>query len=181
MAADGPATDIVRTYITQEVQDRASADLKTFRARTGSGEVLFTGAELVNERGEIRSDYFIGDDLIIQLHIETRVDVGSLCISVTLMTDDGIRIANMVDHDSGFTLGTESTGSTLRVTMKDIRLYPGRYIIGFGLSNPAGTLVYDYIEECLVFNIQPGGNRIQRSLPRTSGLILLTPSWELVR
>jgi lipopolysaccharide transport system ATP-binding protein len=38
--------------------------------------------------------------------------------------------------------------------------------------------VFDHIEDCVSFHVLDGGRLTARSLPRSAGLLFLTPEWK---
>jgi hypothetical protein len=58
-----------------------------------------------------------------------------------------------------------------------LRLYPDRYQILFWVGTSDGRETFDYVEHGLHFDVVDGGLLTSRPLPRSSGIIFLTPSW----
>jgi len=104
--------------------------------------------------------------------------VGSLTFAVELATSDGVKLANMVDFDSGFTVPPFSDTLLVRVRLQDVRFYPGSYQIGLFVGSTRGEDCYDHVQDCLRFEIVGGGRLTTRLLPRGAGLLFLTPRWK---
>jgi lipopolysaccharide transport system ATP-binding protein len=97
-------------------------------------------------------------------------------LSVTLTTSDGIPLANMVDADSDFSVVDARPQELVSVLMSDIRFYPGTYYIGLWVGSPASD-TWDHVQDCIAFDVVPGGTVARRRLPREGGLLFLSPAW----
>ena len=176
----GDVNAAVASYLSHHAERSGHADLRDFPTRKGSGAVRFEAVRVLNSAGETASEYNLGDDLTIEFDIQVLRPVGTLTFGVELSASDGLKLANMADFDSGFELESPRQRETLRVRLSDLRLYPDRYFIGLFVGSSHGRDWYDWCEECLQFEIVGGGRLTTRPLPRSSGLLFLTPSWERV-
>jgi lipopolysaccharide transport system ATP-binding protein len=176
----GLTQEIVSAYSSRVLSSNANTDLQNFVAREGSGDVKFVSARLLNKDGNECSQYQVGDDLQIEFQLRKFNNVGPLTIAVELSADDGLKIANMIDFDSNFQLSNKRELQIIRVTLHDMRFYPGRYLISLFVGSPHGRDTFDRVEDCLCFNIEIGGRLTLRTLPRSAGFLFLTPQWQLV-
>jgi len=135
-------------------------------------------AETRNEQGRFCQDFSVGDDVSVSFGLLLTGNRPSTKLAVSLRATDGTPIAHVVDDDSSFTLDRQGGRWTVTVRFRDIRLYPGTYYASLWVMNGPNTEVLDHADDCLSFRIVDGGRLTMRSLPRHSGIIFLTPTWE---
>jgi lipopolysaccharide transport system ATP-binding protein len=176
----GRPEEVIYNYMSSASEKRGFVDCRSITSRQGSGEIRIVWLRLLNKEGSLNTDFSIGDDLILEIGLETHRQVKDIRISVQLSTTDGLNLVNAVDADSGFFLAATKEKETLQVQFADLRLYPGSYLIsvwiGTAVSFAHQTL--DFLEHSVAFEITDGGKFTHRLLPRSSGLFLLTPRWE---
>jgi len=173
----GPATEVVAKYHSESTSVTAEIDLKNYKYRSGSGELRFNWARIRNERGELSSQFSVGDDLYLEFEIEVVRPIDRARLAVTLRASDGLALCNMIDVDSGFEFDRPQRKEIIRIRIDDLRLYPDTYSLGFWSGNLSTTGAYDAIDACLSFHIVDGGRLTQRRLPRNAGILFLTPQW----
>ena len=180
----GPVNPVVDEYLKSDILSEAYIDLKPASvARLGNGKVKFLETYLTrNGQNEYTRVFSIGDDIYFYFAIQFNNPNQSLVrTSVELKTVDGIRLANMIDEDSGFKLTAIINGiGYYRVKIADIRLYPGTYYLSLYAGDTSSTEIYDYLEDCISFEIIDGGKLTSRHLPKSAGLLFITPEWSKV-
>ena len=156
-------------------------ELVNWRNRTG-GDV---GARI--KWVELTSDGKAAHDGSIHIGDSIRVTFGvafdaafvgkPVKLSVTLMTSDGIALANMVDEDSDFCVKSVRAQEVVSVLISDVRFYPGTYYVGLWVGSAASETL-DYVQDCTAFEIVLGGSVARRvRLPRDAGLLFISPAW----
>jgi lipopolysaccharide transport system ATP-binding protein len=161
----------------RSADNQGEVDLTARRDREGSGAVRVQRIRLCDQDGNSRTEFYIGDDLMIEVGLATLTKLSEVKISIQITTSDGINVANMVDIDSGFALLSPQTTEHLNVSLKDLRFYPGRYFLSVWLGSTASGECYDSMHRCASFDIIVGGNLTNRLLPRSAGIFFLTPRW----
>jgi lipopolysaccharide transport system ATP-binding protein len=156
-------------------------ELADWKNRTGGD----AGARI--EWAELTSDGESGGDGSIHIGHGIRVTfcagfnaarIGKpVRLSVTLTTSDGISLANMVDTDSDFSVVDARAQEIVSVLISDIRFYPGTYYIGLWVGSATSDTL-DHVQDCIAFDIVPGGTVARRRLPREGGLLFLSPAWK---
>jgi lipopolysaccharide transport system ATP-binding protein len=181
LSLDGPTGKIVDEYLKSDLPGESYADFtQPGIKRLGNAKAQFTGVYLKRSHEDAQTRLFsIGDD--IQVFIQVKFNHPNQTTargSVELKSADGIRIANMIDEDSGFRM-TALSGSTglYRLTLSDIRLYPGTYYFSLYIGDNSSTEIYDYLEDCISFEIIDGGKLTGRNLPKSAGFLFITPEW----
>ncbi|OYU80791.1 MAG: ABC transporter ATP-binding protein [Flavobacterium sp. BFFFF1] len=146
--------------------------------RTGSKKIQFTSLSIQNQNHIKTQEYSIGDDLKITFGIRLNNDEAKSEIAVQIKTADELPIYQMLARDSEFQINHSQTAETYSVTIRDLRLFPGVYVISLTSGNTTGHEVHDFIDNALSFQITDGGHYTVRSLPKSAGLIFLNPEWQ---
>lgn len=174
----GPVNEVVKYYVSQHTENSGNADLREFAGRTGNGALQFESARLLNGSDACVTEFCIGEEIQIEFIVRKHRTVGGLTFAVELSTSDGLKLANMVDFDSGFNISRLSEKTVIRVRLHDVRFYPGAYQVGLFVGSTGGRDTHDHVPNCLTFEIVGGGQLTARTLPRSAGLLFLTPRWE---
>jgi homopolymeric O-antigen transport system ATP-binding protein len=87
-------------------------------------------------------------------------------------------LAYMIDQDSHFQIEEARPEEIVSATLRDIRFYPGLYYLSFFVALRHADIL-DEVRDCVTLEVKPGG-LTQRSLPRHSGVLFLTPEWTRV-
>jgi lipopolysaccharide transport system ATP-binding protein len=153
-------------------------DLKT---RKGNLKAKFSRIELRNQDDRITGTFRIRDDLNINLFFEAFEKIRNLKIIVTILESTGDTVTTIFDSDSGFGMANIEGKKHVSVSLKDIRLIPGVYYLSVTLMSEIFNYTVDYyddIDYAASFRIE---NHIisERNLSRQSGLILMTPDWDI--
>jgi lipopolysaccharide transport system ATP-binding protein len=176
----GDIDKVTQEYANFEMPAAGFIELEDYPSRKGSGEITFKWAKIFNADSVITSDFSLGQDINIQFAVNAERKIQNIRFSVQIKTSAGFPVCNMVDVDSGFQIGTIDGFNIYNITLKDIRFYPDIYSIGLWIGNTESDITYDYVEDCLAFHIVDSGRLTMRSLPRSTGLLFLTPIWEEV-
>lgn len=175
---NGSVSQVVSEYLSGNTMvDSASIDLTGITKRKGNGILKFKSISLYNN-GKLSNKYSIGDDITISFVVEATEPVKNVKFAFQLFASDGFAIANIIDCDSGFKVDMVYGKVKLSVILKDIRFYPDQYHIGLWAGGIESIDQYDYLETCANFEIVDGGKLTSRTLPRTAGLLFLTPEWK---
>jgi ABC-type polysaccharide/polyol phosphate transport system ATPase subunit len=175
---NGPA--VPKASPSRPLQSFGRIDLADWKNRTWHN----AGARI--EWAELTSDSGIANNASIYVGGNIRVTFGvrfdPVCVgapiklSVTLTTNDGTPLANMVDEDSQLWIDDAKSIEVLSVALSDIRFYPGTYFVGLWVGSTQST-TWDHVHDCIAFKILSGGKLTHRELPRETGLVFLTPMW----
>lgn len=174
---EGSADQVIAGYLSGASQEGHV----NFRHRRDPAEIrgaAFDWAELRDADGNARSDYSIGDDITVAFRLRLAPDRPGTKLAVSLRAADGTPLAHVVDDDSGFALRRDEDSWDVSIRFADVRFYPGSYLVSLWAVNSANTEVFDHVEDCLEFRIVDGGRRTMRRLPRSHGILFLTPAWQ---
>jgi lipopolysaccharide transport system ATP-binding protein len=180
---DGFTDHIVDWYMKSDLVEEAHVDFRSpGLKRGGNGKVLFEKAHLSRCSGSDSCRIFsIGDTVYLTFSILfNNPNEKTVKTAVELKSIDGQKLANMIDVDSGFQVnGEHGALATYEVIIRDIRLYPGTYYLSLFAGDISSTETYDYLEDCISFEIVDGGSLTTRFLPRSAGLFFFTPEWKV--
>jgi len=177
----GRSSEVVKNYLNSDTQSEASVNLKEFKRRRGEGQVRFVWARLQDDHANPTNVFSMGDNisLVFKTVVESSYQNQKIKYSVAIRTSDGIRICNSVTTDSGFEVAKPTLENSFLVKFEDVRFYPGTYYVSIWVGGLFGPDTYDAVDDCLSFDIKDSGNLATRSLPRSSGLIFITPEWKV--
>jgi lipopolysaccharide transport system ATP-binding protein len=178
----GEVNEVIDTYLSSSVHNQTgSVDLWNYARRKGSQKVRLSKIELRNQNEQITGRFFIKEDLSVHLFFEAAEPVRKVTIIVEIIDATGVTICNIYDSDSGFSLENAEGAMHVSLAIKDIRFYTGKYYITVSLLSEIQNFKFDFydeIERAISFELE---NQIisNRSLKRHSGLLLLTPDWQI--
>jgi lipopolysaccharide transport system ATP-binding protein len=177
----GAADKIVSNYLSMSGVSEPHVDLRGVTLnRVGNKKVEFVEVFLKEvSHSAVTRLFSVGDSICINFTMKLiRPNQKSIKTSIELKTSEGIKIANMIDVDSGFQVKFENEEFiSYEVVLRDVRLYPDTYYLSLYAGDMSSTEAYDYIEDCISFDIIDGGELTSRTLPRAAGLLFLTPEW----
>jgi lipopolysaccharide transport system ATP-binding protein len=177
VVAYGPAEAIVNQHLLSANQD-GRVDLQG-RPRAEESPARFQSAELRDSEGQPRQHFPMGSDVGIAFTMRMEDEKTDVKLAISIRAADGLPIAHMVDDDSRFRLPVGKRDRSVLVTIPNIRLYPGAYTVTLWAVDAANSTVYDHADDCLTFTITDGGLLTFRALPRVSGILFISPEWEI--
>ncbi|WP_298156726.1 ABC transporter ATP-binding protein [Flavobacterium sp.] len=175
---EGTIDEALSSYSDAILADSTEVVFDENTNRTGSKKIQFTSLSIQNQNHIKTQEYSIGDDLKITFGIRLNNDEAKSEIAVQIKTADELPIYQMLARDSEFQINHSQTAETYSVTIRDLRLFPGVYVISLTSGNTTGHEVHDFIDNALSFQITDGGHYTVRSLPKSAGLIFLNPEWQ---
>ena len=170
---------ITPMYFNYGRSNDATIDLTNVKG-AGNGYCKFQYVALKRNNQEFSNrEFSLGDDLNIEFKLNFKDGVPvPIKLSVELKASDGFKIANMIDVDSNFQTLSIANGAVIKIKLKDLRLYPDTYYLSLYAGDLSSTEVYSYLEDCISFSVIDGGKLTTRLLPRSAGLLFLSPEWE---
>lgn len=181
VASSGPIASVVAAYLGEFNQSAPSHPSLDAAPRTGTGAVRFTDLRLLNTAGTESAVYSLGDTLIVEMSVRAFEQIRNLELSLLIKTITGTNVAHVIDRDDEFALADILPGSvtTVRCSLPELRLYPGRYL----LSVWAGDFThdFDYLVDVTTFTVVQSGFATRTSdMSQSKGLVLLPCSWHRV-
>ena len=146
--------------------------------RKGSRNIEFLSLEISNQNNIATNEFSIGDDLNLKFKIKNNANESKSEVGIQIKSSDDMPIFHIMARDSNFEITHIDKEEQFIVNIKDIRLFPGIYMISLTSNTTTGHQIFDSIENVLSFEITDGGNYTVRNLPRVAGLIFLNPEWK---
>lgn len=174
----GATSSIVRQYMQSHANSQSQVKFDSKRPQKGSGACQFIYAELRNKKNELTNQFYLGDDVVLTLGVQRKDKKQDVMITTQIFSSDGTAIVEAMSTDTGFNLSKIPDWSEVTIIFKDIRLVPDTYSVKIWMGTATGYEMIDEIEGAIQFDIITGGNLAARQLPRSSGLIFLTPEWK---
>ncbi len=178
----GETSKVISNYLNTDATTDAYVNLnEVVSNRTGNNKVVFTEISL-RKSGSVTPVriFSVGESIHINFTLKFKnPNEKFVKTSIELKTSDGFKIANMIDIDSGFQVQyDEKDLVSYEVVMHDVRLYADTYLLSLWAGDKSSIEYYDYVEDCISFEIVDGGKLTSRMLPRNAGLLFLTPEWK---
>jgi len=183
ISVEGDVGTVIEAYLGGNDENRSPViNLQNYPQRRGNMKAYFDSAEIRDRRGTTTRQFHIGDDISMCLALRSMPTLhhGTVVAGIEIRTSTGQLVCNILNSDSQFPINLRDGASQLMVTISDVRLYPDTYRISLKLHSENSMEIYDFVEDCLSFDILDGGNLVTRNLTKGSGLFLLTPQWRTV-
>ena len=146
--------------------------------RKGSKNIEFLSLEISNQNNIATNEFSIGDDLNLKFKIKNNANESKSEIGIQIKSSEDMPIFHIMARDSNYEINHIDKEEQFIVNIKDIRLFPGIYMINLTSNTTTGHQIFDSIENVLSFEITDGGNYTVRNLPRVAGLFFLNPEWK---
>ncbi len=111
--------------------------------RWGSREVELESVRLLDDRGHERHVYTAGESLAIELRVLAHREVDDFVFGLGLFTTDGVSVYGTNTHIEEFIPRKLVGGALVRLTLRDLRLVEGTYLLDLAVHRRDGT-PYDY-------------------------------------
>lgn len=177
VAYDGNSEKAIELYLgADNVSDVYKRNVK--EPLKGNLKTTIEEAWIEDKNGNHSNEFLIGDDISVVFTVVSHTISDKIKLAVQLRSSDGTSLANMIDVDSRYDSQYIEGKKQIRVTVKDIRFYPDLYYFSIWAGDANSMDVFDFAEDCLRFHVVNGGNLTSRHLPRSAGLLFLTPEWK---
>jgi hypothetical protein len=121
----------------------------------------------------------LGEDFIIDLKLRQNKPVKDISVSIDIRNDSNEFVAHINNADDRYNCKF-NTGNEigLSVTLKNINLAPGNYMISIWAGTDFGEN-FDYIENCMPMRVVQNQNIIKRTTPYDKrAKVVLASNWE---
>jgi ABC-type polysaccharide/polyol phosphate transport system ATPase subunit len=145
--------------------------------RRGDRSILFNSLELKNRDLINSSEFSIGDDVNIEFSIKNNQLIKKSEVVFQIKNSFGLPIFHIMGRDSNFKLLHTKKEETFRITISDIRLFPGYYSLSIMSVPISAHQVYDSIDDAIFFKIIEENKLTDRKLPSSVGLFFINPLW----
>ncbi|MFQ5706394.1 MAG: ABC transporter ATP-binding protein [bacterium] len=175
MVSQGATLQVLGDFRT-DLSNKPSQRWKNsvFQNRSGSGEVRFTGVELHNHTGNLRT----GNSVRVVATYYADQKIQNPTFALALFSDEGIRVfsTNTKVHGDG-PVSIEGEGK-LVCHLESLPLLPGNYFLRLSISDDQALVHYDYLPQALNFTVSSNPEISQRThMDRSWGLVYLPTKW----
>ncbi len=165
--AEGKPSDVIDEYTETMLEAEHSDDGS---ARRGSGPIKVTKVDILV--GDTRMDRVrTGDDVVFRLHFETTEPVPNPVFVLTLASLSGVAVTTPTSRDAGEVPVTVDGSGHADITLRDLPLLPGPYVVHTEVTGWGGKRVYDHIQNARSFDVLAGDTS------ETGGVVTLRPTW----
>jgi ABC-type polysaccharide/polyol phosphate transport system ATPase subunit len=173
----GSSSNIIEEYVRSAYESGASVRF----ARLAGKQAQILGARLLNESGQVTSEFLISERPILEIDFVLNQNLRGLHVACIVSTSDGTHVFSTADTDtkSGL-LGLRKAGNyTAQVCLPTGLLNVGTYHIAVGLGIP-GISSFDR-REALTFTLHDSGDfGTMKEGRRRAGLLLVKAEWEYI-
>lgn len=135
--------------------------------------IKFSSISIYNSSHIAQSLFLMGESIVIEIETKNFENIEDYMIGVQIMSSDGVPVYHFFNTDSNHSIDGYKK---YYVTLNDLMLYPGIYFISFTISDRS-TYNYDHLDQCVSFEVLLNGDIVSRRLPKTAGLVYITPRW----
>ncbi len=165
--AVGKPADVIDEY-TETMLEAEEADDGS--ARRGRGPIRVTKVDILLE--DTRIDRVrTGDDVTFRLHFETPEPVPNPVFVITLASLGGVAVTAPTSRDADAVPMTVDGVGHVDITLRDLPLIPGPYVVHTEVTGWGRKRVYDHIQNARSFDVLAGNTSEQ------GGVVTLRPTW----
>ncbi len=178
----GEVNEVINEYLSGYTETMTgTADLTDLKTRKGNLNAKLEKIVLSDQYGKVTGTFRIKDDIKINLFFDAYEKLRNVKIVVTIHESTGENVTTIFDSDSGFGLTQVEGKNHVSLILRDIRFCPGTYHISVTLMSEILSYTVDYyddIDYAISFRVE---NHFisDRNLTRQSGLLLMTPEWQI--
>jgi len=176
VVVDGGARDVLATYLHSVRTESNSGDLLTAR-RSGDGRALFTGIQLIDEQGNELVSHKSGDDLRLQIELESREEIKDVALAVAIQNINGARLITGWTREAGFPVSLRKGKNAFQCRFREVKLRPGhQVIVGLWMATQS---VMDHIHHALVLDVDASESTAHLATDAEQGILALEYDWSL--
>ncbi len=176
---DGDSNQVIREYMsTFAAGEHGDLDLRTYEGRTGTGDIRYTGIELLTTDGHPKEVVRSGDPLIIRLHFEAKKRILEPHFGFKLSTEMGVLITDLSSWTTGLEIPSLPPGpGSIDFEIDGLNLMPARHLMSLWIRS-VGPIHYDVLDNFMEFKVEPS-NYFQsgRGIKSRYGLVFFPCRW----
>jgi ABC-2 type transport system ATP-binding protein len=165
--ANGSPADVIDQYTEAMLEAQAAADGSS---RRGDGPIRITKIDVL-VAGTRMDRVRTGDDVVFRLHFETPEPVAHPVFSLTIANIAGIPVTAPSSRDAGAVPATVDGEGHVDISVRDLPLVPGSYVVHTEVSGWSRKHVFDHIQNARSFDVLAGDTS------EADGFVTLRPTW----
>jgi lipopolysaccharide transport system ATP-binding protein len=172
MVADGSTESVVARYLDHSwsTQEAITGPESDGERRWGNGKVRITQVRVLDEAGEEKRRFRVGDPLIVEMRYKADERVSKPVFGLAIHRGDGLHITGPNTQYSGEEILCIEGVGVVRYRIPSLPLLEGLYFVSVAVHNPEDTEMYDYHDRLRSF-------RVVGSTPRCYGVTLVRGEW----
>lgn len=178
---DAKAHEVIRAYMAtfSSLQQNVNGFSK-IENRRGTGEIRFTGLEILSSEGQPMPVLRSGDSLTLRFHCHANKDIFHPSLGLHLLTELGTLVASTSTWAHGIDIPVIPPGDgwiDLKIDM--LNLIPSRYNLSLWITGK-GQKVYDRLDHCAQLDVE--NSNIYNSginIDHTWGIVYFPQKWDL--
>jgi len=146
--------------------------------RTTTGEALITEIEFDDGNG---GDAIVfGGNLRVRMRARFAVPLNNPIFGVVIHDATGVPVSNPESRHDGFRAGTVSDQLTVEAYLRNLNLYPGRYLLSPWIVDAAYQRCIDFPRLCLTVDVHAApGDRAGFQLDQEWGKVFIPSQWKV--
>jgi len=177
----GDIESVLQNYLNNNDSLNSLVAFNKNTIRKGDRKIYFNSLELKNKDLINSSVFSIGDDVTIEFSLNNSQLIKTSEVVFQLKNSYGLPIFHIMGRDSNFKLLHTKKEEKFRITIADIRLFPGYYSLSIMSVPPVSAhQVYDSIEDAIFLKIREENKLTDRDLPSSVGIFFINPLWKKI-
>jgi len=174
---DGPPQTAVSRYLSA-TSGSSCVNLENWADRTTNGEARIT--ELQIDGQDNTAALLFGQDLRIRIHARCKTPLTNPTFGIVIHDATGAPISNIQSTHSGLRTGILSDTVVVEARLKNICLYPGRYLLSPWIMNSTTKSDVDFPQLCAAVEILDApGPYGDLKLHARWGKVFIPSEWKL--
>jgi lipopolysaccharide transport system ATP-binding protein len=181
---DGPAAEVIEKYLSQyEVNTMQSSSKYDFNnsVREGSGEIRYTGLEIMDMAGKLKTMVRSGDYLRFRLHYKVQDVVLNPKFYFTFSNEKGARIATFGNDISGHYINKLLPGTGyIDVDIESLNVMPDRYFFNLWISGDRKRQIFDRMYWCARMDVEYSNYyKTGKGIDKEFGYVFMPCNWNM--
>lgn len=157
IASEGKVAKVIEDYV---LSSRAAAG--GYTNRFGNKRAVFESFELTNENGEALSEFFMGENILVNLTVKFNEDISGMELGMNIKNSFHDLISHVTSFDEGLVLkGKAGETRHFKIMLREVFYSPSMYFLDIALLTANDHL--DMLEDALSFTLMEG-HKIKRGV-----------------
>jgi lipopolysaccharide transport system ATP-binding protein len=174
---DGNAKEVVAGYLESLRTEEISGDLRG-ATHNGDGRAIFTQVHLVDENNRVLVSHHSGDDLRLNMEVESTADFDDVNLAVAIKNVYGSRLVTSWTREAGFPVSLTRGLNRFQCRFREAKFRPGhRILIALWMATQS---VMDDVDHALLLDVDPGETTRHLSTDAAQGIVVFDYDWSRV-
>jgi lipopolysaccharide transport system ATP-binding protein len=180
VVSEGNPRDVIRAYMRQNRSEH-NASIRDWPDRETNGQARIVELEISDLTDGNKGSVAFGSDLQLTIGAEFHEPTVDPGFGVIIQSMDGEPLLDLRSSHSGVRLGSVSGRIDMQLTVRQLGLHPGEYLLSPWISDAVCSVDLDWVKYCAKLRVHPApamGRTIR--LNPAYGRYWIPSSWELV-